>query len=73
MSRAERQQAVERMTSKCRLPADRITVLEGNQARVRPDANDSYESVDCLLTELKSMHGVELGFVGNEAYSNEVN
>lgn len=40
---------------------------------MQPPADAKYESVDCMLSEVKkSGFPFKLGFVGNEYYSNEV-
>jgi len=70
---AERQKALDAISQQCGLPVDRLTILEGHKVRVKPDANDQYEAVDCLLSGVKSLRGIQLGFVGNEAFTNEVN
>ena len=72
LSKVERQRAINDITRACDLPADRVLILEGNNARVKPEPGDSFESVDCLLGGLKSLRGIQLGFVGNAAYTNEV-
>ena len=69
----ERQRALNEIARKCNLPNNRVAILEGDRVRVTPDANDRYEAVDCLLGGLKSLRGIQLGFVGNEAFTNEVN
>jgi hypothetical protein len=72
LSSDKRQQAINEITRLCGLPADRVQIIEGNEARVKPDANDKYKKVDCLLAGLKSLRGIQLGFVGNGAFTNEV-
>jgi hypothetical protein len=68
MTPASRQQLIRQVTSKCGLPADRLQLFEGDSLVLRPDPNDSYERIDCLLGELKKVRGIRMGFVGNEAY-----
>ena len=68
MSVASRQQLMNEITTKCGLPEDRLQLIGGQELRVRPDPNDQYGRVDCMLGELKKVPGVRMGFVGNEAY-----
>ena len=73
LSATEREKALKSITSKCGLPANRARILSGDAVRVMPNSNDPYEAVDCMLRGLKTLRGIELGFVGNEAFSNKVN
>ena len=71
LPKVQKQEALDAVTHKCGLPNDRLQMLGGNQVSVRADPRDRYESIDCLLAGLKSLRGIELGFIGNEAYGNE--
>ena len=66
LSVAQRQKALQDISAKCRLPADRFQIGPGDELRFQPRSSDPYENVDCALGELKRLHGVRLGFVGNE-------
>ena len=49
--------------------------LEGtDRLLIQPLPTEKYEHVDCALSELKKANlPLKMGFVGNEAYSNESN
>ena len=67
----ERAEILREITQKCGLPSDRLYILQGNEIAVRPQSDDSYESVDCMLGGLKTLRGIQLGFIGNEALIEE--
>ena len=71
LSKAEQEEALQEITEKCRLPSDRLQSLGNNEVRVRPNPNDDYGAVDCMLRGVKTLRGIKLGFVGNEAYVDE--
>jgi hypothetical protein len=64
---------VERLLKLCRLPAGTLLLQGDNELRLQPPATARYESVDCLLRELKKsrLASKNLGFVGNEAFVEE--
>ena len=66
----QRHLLINHMTRTCGLPADRLELVGGEELRFRPSPDDAYERVDCLLGQLRKVHGVKLSFVGNEAYVN---
>ncbi len=56
----------------CKLNRTAFELRAGDELNFRPDANARYESVDCALGRLKNVIGLsKIGFVGNEAYTNE--
>ena len=68
LSAREKQEAVLIIGKKCILPADRMQIVGDAEMYFRPHPGDSYTAVDCALGELKHYRGIKLGFVGNEAY-----
>src|SRR3954470_5174603 len=57
------------MGRKCGYPRSEWTLVETEELHLKPDPNERYEAVDCMLREIKRSHiPFDLGFVGNEAY-----
>jgi hypothetical protein len=60
------------VAAKCRIPRSTFKVVGAEQVYFRPPADGRYEDVDCALSELKkSPFPLDLGFVGNEAPSED--
>ncbi len=72
MSLEQRQGALDAIADQCRLSRSTLLV-SGDEVRLRPEPTAEYESVDCALEKLKQLPGLgmKMGFVGNEAYTNE--
>ena len=68
LSAPQKQEAIRSISNKCAFPTDRIQIVGATEIRFRPQPDDSYETVDCALSELKRYYGYDMGFVGNEAY-----
>jgi len=69
----DRNQAfLDRVADDCGLPRNTFRLIGDDHVRVQPAANANYKSVDCALGKLLPNKRLKLGFVGNEAYSNEV-
>jgi len=72
MSPAEKRQAVQHIADTCKLPRSELTFSDGGEIHFRPNPDASFTSVDCVLQKLKPLNGfAKIGFVGNEAYTNE--
>jgi len=68
---ATRQAEARRITTACGLPTDTILVRSDGSMHIRPKPTESYERVDCALSELrksKLVGRLPTGFVGNERY-----
>ncbi|MFV0625140.1 hypothetical protein ACBY01_14170 [Sphingomonas sp. ac-8] len=64
------QKLLDRLTDACRAPNRWLVHGGGEEVRFRPDPDAEYDKVDCVLQQLKeSRLPMNLGFVGNEAYS----
>ncbi len=72
MSTFERQAALNDVSRRCGLPADRLQMINDLEVALTPNPADSFAAIDCLLKGANALHGVKLGFIGNEAYTNEV-
>jgi hypothetical protein len=71
MTRSERLATLHSITRSCGLPASALQ-LRGEELRMKPPMDAKYTSVDCMLQRIKHWTGaMKMGFVGNEAYSNE--
>jgi hypothetical protein len=71
MTRSERVATLRNITRSCRLPASALQ-LKGEELHMKPPTDAKYSSVDCMLKRIKPWPGtMKMGFVGNEAYSNE--
>lgn len=66
MTPAEQRQAIAKISERCNWPVDRFEILEGGELTLQPHPDDSYDSVDCALRELRPVNA-KLGFIGNEA------
>jgi len=62
------QQVILAATSKCGLPADRLQPVGDGRVILKPDPNDDYKKIDCLLAEVGKAPKLKLGFIGNERY-----
>ncbi|WP_205480515.1 hypothetical protein [Sphingomonas arenae] len=72
LSPDQRQAAIARISSQCRLPDGALTLDSGTKVRLQPPADASYEAVDCALKQLMPALGIEnFSFVGNEAYAKD--
>ena len=68
------QAVLDRIADRCRMPREVWKLRSEHQVTLQPSPDAPYEGVDCLLRELqKSKLPVRLGFVGNEAFSENVN
>ena len=59
---------LKQITDKCGLPSDRLQPVGPAGLTINLQPTDQYQSVDCMLAELKKVRGIKLGFVGNEIY-----
>ena len=67
--RATRLAELEGMGRKCGYPRSEWRLVRTDELHLKPDPNERYEVVVCMLREIKRSHiPFDLGFVGNEAY-----
>ncbi|MEA3038405.1 MAG: hypothetical protein QOE79_918 [Sphingomonadales bacterium] len=67
--RAARLAELEAMGRKCGYPSSQWTLVGTEDLHLKPDPNERYQIVDCMLREIKrSDIPFKMGFVGNEAY-----
>ena len=71
MSNPERQTTLEASADKCGLPRSFFTMM-GDEVHIRPNSDEDYKKVDCGLAEAKRLNVTKMGFVGNEAYSDDL-
>jgi len=71
MSSSERQTTLDASADKCGLPRSFFRV-RGDEVHIRPNADEDYQKVDCGLAEAKRLSVTKMGFVGNEAYSDDM-
>jgi hypothetical protein len=65
---------LDQIAKKCNLPSTTFELVGLDEMHFRPSADARYEDVDCALRELKkSPFPMKMGFIGNEAYSDEGN
>jgi len=46
--------------------------MMGDEVHIRPNPDEDYKKVDCGLAEAKRLNVTKMGFVGNEAYSDDL-
>lgn len=69
----QRQATLNQIADKCGLPRSSLRLVGDDELHMQPPADARYESVDCMLSEVRSSGlPLKLGFVGNEYYANEV-
>jgi hypothetical protein len=73
MSRPERQEALDDIADQCKLPRSVFALGEGEELHFHPATDANFDNVSCALNKLKTLGPANMGFVGNEAYSNEIN
>jgi hypothetical protein len=67
--RAAHLAGLEAMGRKCGYPRSEWELVGTEDLHLRPDPNERYEVVDCMLKEIKTSDiPFKIGFVGNEAY-----
>ena len=72
MSPAQQRQMIQDIADACKFPRSELTFSDGGEINFRPDPDASFTSVHCVLQKLKPLDGfAKIGFVGNEAYTNE--
>jgi len=71
MSGPERQRELDASIDKCGLPHSFFT-MNGDEVHIRPKPDEDYKKVECGLAEAKRLNIAKLGFVGNEAYSDDL-
>ena len=72
MDRARRLVMITRITAQCKLAPETLSLGQGDELHFKPRPDERYEAVECALKELMKVGGAKMGFVGNEAYTNEV-
>ena len=68
---SERQEAIDAIVAHCHLP-NTFFQLRGDELHLQPSIDEKYERVDCALAEVKRLQVTNMGFVGNEAYSDDL-
>ena len=72
MSSVQKRQAIQDIADTCKLSQVELAFSGGDEIHFRPNPEASFTSVDCALQKLKPLNGfAKIGFVGNEAYTNE--
>jgi hypothetical protein len=69
----QRQAKLDEIADKCGLARNTFKLIGDRDLHIQPDSDAKYEQVDCGLTELRKANlPVNMGFIGSEYYSNEV-
>ena len=71
MSSSERQSTLDASADKCGLPRSFFRA-RGEEVHIQPNRDEDYKKVDCGLAEAKRLNVTKMGFVGNEAYSDDM-
>src|SRR3954453_6597814 len=67
--RSQRLSELEAMGQRCRYPHSGWRLVGTEELHLKPDPNERYEVVDCMLLEFKKSDiPYKIGFVENEAY-----
>jgi hypothetical protein len=62
---------LDRVADSCGLPRKTFELIGNTHVQMQPPTDADYKSVDCALEKLGKAKALNLGFVGNEYYSNE--
>ena len=71
-----REAELARIADHCGLPRSSLRLAAGAELHIRPPPDARYQSIDCLMRELRNsrvVRNLPMGFVGNEAYSTQAN
>ncbi len=72
LSLEQKQISLDQLSAACGLRPNTLRALGGDNVAVQPEPSSSFTSVDCLLKKLEPLGSfVKLGFIGNEAFSEE--